>query len=53
MSYNHRGASSRAALAAEAVGSGGPVILLHAGVCDPRMWRTRLDGIVASNKAVA
>lgn len=40
-------------LAAETVGSGDPVIFLHANVCDSRMWRAQLDGIGAGNKAIA
>jgi pimeloyl-ACP methyl ester carboxylesterase len=53
MSYNHRIASGRATLAAEVVGSGDPVVFLHAGVCDRRMWRAQLDGVGAKHKAVA
>jgi pimeloyl-ACP methyl ester carboxylesterase len=53
MSAHHRIASGRAALAAEIVGNGDPVVFLHAGVCDRRMWRAQLDGIGADNKAIA
>jgi pimeloyl-ACP methyl ester carboxylesterase len=53
MSSNHRIACGRATLAAEVVGSGAPVVFLHAGVCDSRMWRAQLDGISATNKAIA
>jgi pimeloyl-ACP methyl ester carboxylesterase len=53
MSSNHRIASGRATLAAEVVGSGDPVVFLHAGVCDSRMWRAQLDGVGANNKAIA
>ncbi len=53
MSYNHRIASGRATLAAEVVGTGDPVVFLHAGVCDSRMWRAQLDGVGADNKAIA
>lgn len=53
MSSNHRIASGRAALAAEVIGSGDPVVFLHAGICDRRMWRAQLDGIGAHNKAIA
>lgn len=42
-----------ASLAAEAVGSGDPVIFLHAGVCDSRMGRAQLDGVGVHNKAIA
>ena len=55
MSYNQWVLSGRATLAAEVVGSGDPVVFLHAGVCDSRMWRAQLDGIgiSAGSKAVA
>lgn len=53
MSYNHQVASGRAALAVDVVGSGDPVVFLHAGVCDRRMWRGQLDGVGTSNKAIA
>lgn len=53
MNYNHRIASGRATLAAEVVGCGDPVVFLHAGVCDSRMWRAQLDGIGAGSKAIA
>lgn len=53
MSAQHRIASGRAMLAAEAIGSGDPVIFLHANVCDSRMWRAQLDGIGADSKAIA
>lgn len=53
MSLNRQIASGRAMLATEVVGSGDPVIFLHAGVCDRRMWRTQLDGVSASSKAIA
>ncbi len=53
MSSNHRVVSGRAMLAADVVGSGDPVVFLHAGVCDRRMWRAQLDGIGTHNKAIA
>ncbi|MBR1283962.1 alpha/beta hydrolase [Bradyrhizobium sp. AUGA SZCCT0177] len=53
MSSNHRIASGRATLAAEVVGSGDPVVFLHAAVCDSRMWRAQLDGVGATHKAIA
>lgn len=53
MSANHRIASGRAMLAAEVVGRGDPVVFLHAGVCDRRMWRAQLDGVGANHKAIA
>lgn len=53
MNAHHRIASGRAMLAAEAAGSGDPVIFLHANVCDSRMWRAQLDGIGAGSRAIA
>lgn len=53
MSSKHRIASGRATLAAEVVGSGDPVVFLHAGVCDSRMWRAQLDGVGANYKSIA
>ena len=53
MSFNRQVASGRAMLAVEVVGSGIPVVFLHAGVCDRRMWRAQLDGVRASGKAIA
>ena len=53
MSANHQIASGRATLAAEVVGNGDPVVFLHAGVCDSRMWRAQLDGVGAGNRAIA
>ena len=40
-------------LAVEFVGSGDPVIFLHAGDCDRPIWRAQLNGIGISNKAIA
>jgi pimeloyl-ACP methyl ester carboxylesterase len=53
MRSTHRIASGRATLAAEVVGSGGPVVFLHARVADRRMWREQLVGVGAHNKAIA
>jgi pimeloyl-ACP methyl ester carboxylesterase len=53
MSSNHRIVSGPATLAAEVVGSGDPVIFLHAAVCDSRMWRGQLDAVGATHKAIA
>jgi pimeloyl-ACP methyl ester carboxylesterase len=53
MRSNHRIVSGRATLAAEVVGSGDPVVFLHAAVADRRMWRAQLDGVGANNKAIA
>jgi len=53
MNAQHRIASGRAMLAAEIAGMGDPVILLHAGVCDRRMWRAQLQGLAATHQAMA
>ena len=53
MSSDHRIASGRATLAAEMVGSGDPVVFLHASICDRRMWRAQLDRAGAAHKAIA
>lgn len=53
MSANHKIASGRATLAAETVGIGDPVVFLHAGGCDSRMWRAQLDGVGVGNRAIA
>lgn len=45
--------SGRATLAAVVVGSGDPVVFLHAAVCDSRMWRAQLDAVGANHKAIA
>lgn len=45
--------SGLAGLATEVVGSGTPMVFLHANVCDKRMWRAQLNGMGASHKAVA
>ncbi|CAG1007133.1 2-hydroxy-6-oxononadienedioate/2-hydroxy-6-oxononatrienedioate hydrolase [Burkholderiales bacterium] len=37
--------SGRATLVAEAAGEGSPVVFLHAGVADRRMWRGQLDAL--------
>jgi pimeloyl-ACP methyl ester carboxylesterase len=53
MNSNHRIASGRAALAAlaaQVVGRGDPVVFLHAGICDSRMWRAQLDGVGGSTR---
>ena len=53
MSLNHQVVSGRAMLAAEVVGRGTPVVFLHAGACDRRMWRAQLDGVGVGSKAIA
>ena len=42
MSSTHRIESGRATLAAEVVGSGGPIVFLHARVADSHMRRAQL-----------
>jgi pimeloyl-ACP methyl ester carboxylesterase len=53
MRANHQIASGQAKLAVKVVGDGDPVVFLHAAVCDSRMWRTQLDAVGASHKAIA
>ncbi len=45
--------SGHAVLAAEAVGSGDPVVFLHASICDRRMWRPQMAGIANICQAIA
>jgi pimeloyl-ACP methyl ester carboxylesterase len=45
--------SGSAALAADVIGSGSPVVFLHAAVCDSRMWRAQLDAVAATHLAIA
>ena len=35
------------------VGSGSPVLLLHSGVCDRRMWRGQVDVLERSHRVIA
>jgi pimeloyl-ACP methyl ester carboxylesterase len=42
-------ASGRTPLAAEVAGSGTPVVFLHAGVADRRMWRAQLAALGAAS----
>ena len=53
MSFTCQVASGRAMLATEVVGSGDPVVFLHAGVCDRRMWRAQVDSASVTSKAIA
>ena len=53
MTHDYRVLSGRANLATTVVGSGKPVVFLHANVCDSRMWNVQLNAIQASNKAIA
>lgn len=52
-SKHHRIVSGRATLAAEVIGSGSPVVFMHAAVCDSRMWRAQLEAVAANYQAVA
>lgn len=53
MTTHHTIASGHAMLAADTVGSGDPVVFLHANVGDRRMWRAQQDAVAAGNLAVA
>lgn len=53
MQTDRKIASGSAALAAEVIGSGGPVVFLHAAVCDSRMRRAQLDAVATSHQAIA
>lgn len=53
MNATHKIMSGRATLAATVVGRGTPVVFLHAGVGDSRMWHAQLDGVGANNQAIA
>lgn len=47
-------ASGRATLAVESAGDGPPVVLLHAGVADRRMWRAQVGALAAAGfRAIA
>ena len=45
--------TGHAALNAEVVGSGDPVVFLHAAVADTRMWTAQMLGISSNIKAIA
>ncbi|MEH2533424.1 pimeloyl-ACP methyl ester carboxylesterase [Bradyrhizobium sp. AZCC 1588] len=45
--------SGHATLAAEVLGSGDPVVFLHANIADSRMWAAQMLAVSASNKAIA
>jgi pimeloyl-ACP methyl ester carboxylesterase len=49
----HHILSGSAELATEVVGTGTPVVFLHANVCDRRMWRDQLAAIGTTYEAVA
>lgn len=42
-----------AALAVEARGSGRPVVFLHAGVADRRMWQAEMGALAATHRVIA
>ncbi len=45
--------AGRAMLATEFIGSGYPVVFLHAAICDRRMWRAQIDGLGATHQTIA
>ncbi len=53
VSFNRRIVSGRAVLAADIVGEGTPVVFLHAGVADRRMWSAQLATTGMRAKAIA
>ncbi len=53
MSHDHQVETGRASLATYVVGSGDPVVFLHANVCDSRMWSAQLNAIGSRQKALA
>ncbi|MFO1323955.1 MAG: alpha/beta fold hydrolase [Burkholderiales bacterium] len=46
-------ASSQARIVGEAAGAGAPVVFLHAGVADRRMWRAELAALAPKYRAIA
>lgn len=40
-------------LAYDTVGTGPPLLLLHSGVCDRRMWRPQVETLLAAHRVVA
>jgi pimeloyl-ACP methyl ester carboxylesterase len=53
LSSHHQIASGQAILTADVIGNGDPIIFLHAGVCDRRMWREQMTAVGANHKAIA
>lgn len=53
LNFSHTITSGNAALHADIIGSGIPVVFLHAAVADTRMWSAQLAGVSINNKAVA
>lgn len=45
--------SGRATLATDVIGSGEPIVFLHARVADRRMWRQQMRDIGDSHQAIA
>lgn len=45
--------SGQALLATTVAGSGKPIVFLHAGVCDRRMWRAQMDVAANGNTAIS
>ena len=45
MSQSFTVATGQAVLAGRAVGEGLPVVFLHAGVCDKRMWQSQMEAV--------
>jgi pimeloyl-ACP methyl ester carboxylesterase len=50
---HHKIKSVHATLAADVIGDGDPIVFLHAGVCDRRMWREQMVALGANHKAIA
>tara|TARA_E500000318_G_scaffold74376_1_gene69018 strand:+ start:78 stop:896 length:819 start_codon:yes stop_codon:yes gene_type:complete len=53
MCKSHIVQSGSASLAVERIGTGHPVVFLHANVADSRMWFAQMDSIGAGNMAIA
>lgn len=45
--------SGKAEFAVTAAGEGRPLVFLHAGVCDRRMWRAQVAAFAATDKVIA
>jgi len=37
----------------DALGSGPPILLLHSGVCDRRMWRPQVESLMGAHRVIA
>lgn len=53
MTTRHAIATGHATLNADVLGSGDPVVFLHAAVADSRMWSAQLAGAGLNNRAIA